>query len=218
MKREFWEERWRAHHIGFHQSAVNAGLQRHMPALGLEPGDTVLVPLCGKSLDMIWLRDEGYRVIGVELVEQALEEFIVENELAVERRNEANFTRYRDESIELLCGDFFALETADVADVRGVYDRAALIALPPEMRRRYADHLRSILPDEWRMLLLTIQYDQQLKSGPPFAVTGDEVRKLYERGAHVELLQRSDVIAREPRFKEQNIPELWEEAWLIESR
>ncbi|HVK40386.1 MAG TPA: thiopurine S-methyltransferase [Candidatus Kapabacteria bacterium] len=215
MKPEFWEERWRTSRIGFHQAEANALLRHHFGTLALEPGATVFVPLCGKSLDMLWLRDEGYHVIGVEFVEKAVEDFFAENDLTFERTSEGPFARYRSEGLELLCGNFFDLDRGHLADVRGVYDRAALIALPPEMRRRYAKHLTSILPPGWRMLLMTIDYDQTLKSGPPFAVSADEVRSLYGTSGRVELLERNDILETSPRFQEREVPHLFEEAWAI---
>lgn len=217
MKPEFWIDRWKTRHIGFHQAEANVRMQEYFPALGASDGDTVLVPLCGKSVDMLWLRDAGYRVIGVEFVEQAVEDFFAENDLPHERTSDGAFTRYRSGTIDVLCGDFFQLDREHLGDVRAVYDRASLIALPPQTRRRYAEHMMSILTNGWRMLLLTIDYDQQLKSGPPFAVSADEVRSLYAKRARVERLRRDDTIDDSPRFQERSVTELWEEVWRIEA-
>mgnify|MGYP006186955445 CR=1 FL=1 len=137
MHEDFWQERWARNEIGFHLREVNPYLQRHWPDLGLAAGAQVLVPLCGKSLDMAWLAGQGYRVLGVELAESAVIAFFAEQELTPEVDQYGAFRRYRAGAVELLCGDFFALQAADVAACAGLYDRAALIALPQEMRSSY---------------------------------------------------------------------------------
>lgn len=217
MNPEFWAERWRSGRIGFHEGQTNAALERNLGALALTSGDTVFVPMCGKSRDMIWLRREGYRVLGVEIIEQAVIEFFEENEIPFERRVERSFTRYSGEGIDLLCGDVFALSRGQLQASRAVYDRAALIALPPEARRRYARHLSGSLPAGWRMLLVTIDYDQGPHSGPPFAVPADEVRMLYGSVASIERLERKEAIERSASLKAKGVTELWEEVWMLTS-
>ncbi len=81
MEPAFWHKRWADNQIGFHQGQVNSYLQTHWPALGLETGSRVLVPLCGKSLDLVWLAGQGYRVLGVELSRRAVEDFFREHGL-----------------------------------------------------------------------------------------------------------------------------------------
>src|SRR3569832_1390811 len=134
MDREFWKSRWDEGRIGFHQEEINPYLPRYWPRLASAANAPVFVPLCGKSKDMLWLRDRGHSVIGVEIVPRAVEAFFAENDIQ--------------------CGDFFELGSADVADVAGVYDRASLIALPPALRTRYAQHLRAILPRRAGVLLI----------------------------------------------------------------
>ena len=141
MQPEFWQDRWASNQIGFHQREVNPYLQRHWPVLGLPVVVKVLVPLCGKSLDLLWLAGQGHQVLGIELSQTAVEDFFSEQQLAPEVSDAGAFKVYRAGAIELWCGDFFALTARDVADCAALYDRAALIALPPPMRERYGAHL-----------------------------------------------------------------------------
>ena len=134
MDEDFWQQRWARNEIGFHLNEVNPYLQQFWPALNVAPGAQVLVPLCGKSLDMLWLAEQGYRVLGVELAQAAVEAFFSEQGLVADIDQVGAFRRYRSGAIEVLCGDFFSLTAADLLECRALYDRAALIALPAPMR------------------------------------------------------------------------------------
>ena len=195
MDEEFWQRRWTRNEIGFHLQEVNPYLRRHWPCLGLASGARVLVPLCGKSLDMAWLADQGFAVLGVELSERAVEDFFAENGLVAEVSANGHFKIYRSGSLEIRCGDFFALSRGDVADCQAIYDRAALIALPESMRQRYVEHLLSVLPQSCCAgLLITLDYPQAQMAGPPFAVGEGEVRRSLNSRWKIELLERADVL------------------------
>lgn len=214
MQAGFWHDKWERRDIGFHQSVPNELLRAHWPALGLKSGERVFVPLAGKSLDMLWLAGEGLRVLGVELSSLACEAFFAENGLTPTRTEEGPFTRWSCAEVELLCGDVFALERAQLADVHGIYDRAALIALPLEMRRRYVEHLSGVLPAAVRMLLITLDYEQSERQGPPFAVSADEVRALYA-GWDLSCLQTVDLLERDPRYRERGLSRISDCAWRV---
>lgn len=187
MEHAFWHERWAQKQIGFHQPSINRWLQEYWPLLNVSKDSTVLVPLCGKSMDMLWLREQGHEVMGVELSDIACREFFDEQGVEVSALAGPDFhTRTRD-GITLMCGDFFKLTPTDVQQVGAVYDRAALIALPHTLRKAYAKHLKAMLPSGMRMLLVALEYDEQRES-PPFAVNEYEVRKLYEPEFTVELM------------------------------
>lgn len=179
MDRGFWLARWKDHQIGFHQQEVNAALRAHWQGIGVPAGARVFVPLCGKSRDMLWLRAQGHPVVGVELSRIAVQEFFAENGLAPTVSTDARFERWEAEGVTLLCGDLFDLTPSDLEGVRGVYDRASLIALPPAMRRRYADKMREALPAQAATLLITLSDPTGKLEGPPFSVTPDEVHALY---------------------------------------
>lgn len=206
----FWIERWKEQMIGFHQDAFNPLLQRLWPELGVAPGGSVLVPLCGKSLDMLWLRDQGLSVTGVELSEIAIEAFFSENGLTPERRGQGTFARCEVPGLRILCGDFFDLDARLLGEIQAVYDRASLIALPPPMRRRFVDKLNAVLPADASMLLITVEYPQDQMSGPPFSVEQAEVEALFAPQWDLQLLYREDVIGDEPRFRSRGLSRMFE--------
>ena len=217
MDRDFWQARWDEGRIGFHQNDINPYLQRYWPTLEAARG-AAFVPLCGKSKDMLWLRAQGQAVIGVEIVERAVEDFFAENNLAAENYRQSEFTVREGDGVKLFCGDFFKLDADDLNGVTAVYDRASLIALPPPLRERYACHLRTILPYKVNMLLVTLDYPQHEMDGPPFAVTAEEVAALYQKYFHVEHVHVEDVLAANPRFQEQGLTRLQEKVYLLRAR
>lgn len=213
MQPDFWLERWQRGETGFHQDEVNPYLARYWSRL--EDSSEVFVPLCGKSRDMAWLRQHGFEVLGVELSELAVRAFFEETGRQPAVASHNGFVCYEADGIALWCGDFFALTTADVAGCAAVYDRASLIALPPDLRQNYVRHLCSLFPGGVRTLLVTLDYDQREMNGPPFAVSEEEVRRLYSGLAHVELLESRDVLPENERFRQRGISRLHENAYLI---
>ena len=191
MESEFWHRKWQENQLGFHQEKINSRLIKFWPALELPSQSRVLVPLCGKSEDMLWLLENGHKVFGIELSEIACEDFFTQHEISHTVKTENGFRKYCGESIELWAGDFFKLTAADVAEVAAVYDRAALIALPVEMRRQYATHMATIMQPGSSMLLITMEYDQQKMKGPPFSVSNAEVEELYREQFAITVLNQS---------------------------
>ena len=200
MNPDFWHQRWQENQIGFHQDKPTPLLLKHWPSLGLASGSRVFVPLAGKSLDMLWLASRGHRVLGVEIDPLAVEQFFAENGLSPATRKSEFGVHYRADEIELICGDAFALDADALSDCDAVFDRAALIALPPDMRRRYVQELYTLLPQSCSGLLITLEYPPHEKQGPPFTVPEAEVRELYGRDWNVEALERSDILAQQPAF------------------
>jgi len=178
MQPDFWLRRWQNNQIGFHAATANAYLQQYWPELEVPRGAQVLVPLCGKSLDLMWLAGQGLRVLGVELVEQAVEDFFREQNLQPDIRQHGVFRIYQAGNVELWCGDIFALTADDLQGCTALYDRAALIALPPAMREGYAQQLTQLLPSGCRGLLVNLDYEQSQMDGPPFSVPDAEVQRL----------------------------------------
>jgi len=218
MKKDFWLERWDRGEIGFHQDEVNPYLVRYWPQLQVDRDSMVFVPLCGKSRDMLWLRNRGHQVLGVELSAIAVQSFFKENGYSPQQASKGKFDCCEANGIRILCGDFFDLGKEDLANVGAVYDRASLIALPPEMRERYARHLVSILPPATQILLVTVDYPQAEMQGPPFSVTSEEVTALYRDYAEVRLLTQLDVLAKNPRFQERGLSGLQECIFLLTLR
>ena len=214
----FWHERWREGRIGFHQQRVTPLLEQCWHAIGVPVDTRVFVPLAGKSLDLLWLAAHGHRVLGVELSRFAVEQFFDEHGLTPTIRDSRHGTHYSAGAIELVCGDAFALDATILADCAGVYDRAALIALPLQMRHRYANELYSRLPAGCRGLLVTLEYPQHEKDGPPFSVPEDEVRMLYGRDWAIEVLERSDILASQPGFVAESVTSLHTVAYRLQRR
>ena len=208
LDHEFWHQRWQQGRIGFHQDAVTPLLREHWPTLGVARGSRVFVPLAGKSLDLVWLAAQGHRVLGVELSPLAVEQFFAGHGLVPQVRASRHGRHYRAGDIELICGDAFGLDAEVLTDCAAVYDRAALIALPPPMRRRYVRELYARLPAGCRGLLITLEYPPHEKQGPPFAVLEAEVRELYGRNWSVTTLERRDILAQQPGFVAEGVTAL----------
>ena len=200
MHPDFWHQRWQENRIGFHQAAPTPLLLKHWPALGVPAGAKVFVPLAGKSRDMAWLAAQGHRVLGVELSQLAVERFFAEHGLQPDIETTHHGTHFRAGGIELVCGDAFALDAAFLADCAAVFDRAALIALPPALRQRYAGELYARLPAGCRGLLITLEYPQDERAGPPFSVPEEEVRTLYAGDWRVELRERRPIPRDHPGY------------------
>lgn len=218
MEADFWHERWRENRIGFHREAPLPLLTRYWQDLGLAAGSRVLVPLCGKSLDMVWLAEQGHRVLGIELSELAIASFFEERGLRPATSVSPLGTLYSAGPWELLAGDAFAVTPTLLADCEGVYDRAAMIALPPPMRATYAGTLWRHLPAGCRGLLVTLEYPQAEKAGPPFSVEAAEVDARLGRDWVVSLLERRDILASEPSFQADGVTALSTAAYRIERR
>jgi thiopurine S-methyltransferase len=218
MDPDFWHQRWREGRTGFHQDRPTPLLIEHWPMLALAPGGRVLVPLAGKSLDLLWLAALGHRVLGVELSSLAVTQFFAEHGLTPELHDSRYGRHYRVGDIELICGDVFDLDADVLADCAAVYDRAALIALPPPLRLRYARGLYARLPAGCRGLLITLEYPPHEKQGPPFSVCEAEVRHLYGRDWRVETLDRRDILAHQPGFAAEGVSALETVAYRLSKR
>lgn len=192
MDHEYWRNRWQTGQISFHQAEVEKYLRAHVGRLGLAQGATVFVPLCGKSIDVLWLATQGYQVVGVELSGLACEAFFSENRLeAVRPVTEGRFRvhRAKDHPITLYEGDFFDLRATHTGPVAAFYDMASLIALPAELRQRYAQHMKDeLLPPAATGLVISVTYDAPQYAGPPFSIPPEELRRLWGDRFHLEPL------------------------------
>lgn len=211
MEPDFWHQRWENNLIGFHLDEVNPHLKAHWSTLDLKPDARVLVPLCGKSQDLVWLAEQGYQVIGVEISPIAVKDFFAENHLRATRIDNARCDIWQGEAITLLCGDLFELTPGDIGPVDAVYDRASLIALPPAMRRRYVQTLDHLVPGHAPHLLISLDYDSRKMDGPPFAVSESEIHELYIERYRIDCLRSDDVLEQNERFRERGLE------WLRES-
>ena len=192
MEHQFWHEKWEANDLAFHRMDYNPVLVDNWPVLYVPAGSRVFVPLCGKSRDMAWLMEQGYRVLGVELSEIAARSFLEESGLEAQRDRDGSFIRYRTEQLEFLCGDFFSLKPERLSDIDAVYDRASLIAMEQDLRAQYTTHMRDLLRPGLQALLITLTYRDGEINPPPFRVFRDEVEALYAHWCDLELLQEGE--------------------------
>jgi thiopurine S-methyltransferase len=228
MDPKFWHERWEANQLGFHQRDVHAHLDRYDERLLeaaralLPAGDAgpprVLVPLCGKSLDMHHLRQLGFEVVGVELSPIAAQAFFEEADQQAQVSTPCErFTQYQADGVTILCGDVFDITTERIGPIHAVYDRAALVALPPATRARYAEHLAGLLPAGAPMLLVAFDYPQDEMSGPPFCVPQTEVTSLFGAHFEIELLADDDLLAAGQPFRNA-VSRVREQSYLLVRR
>lgn len=183
-----WFKRWEQGRIGFHRTQVHPALTRHWHDLQVSPSSGVLVPLCGKSLDMRWLASQGYPVLGIELAPQAIEQFLADGEGEISRYHHNSFDISRQGSVELWCGDIFHFHIREAARVGSFYDRAALVALPGAARQRYAFHLAQLLPPGAKGLLVGLMRAPGDTGGPPYTVSHEEVEQLFAPNFRLEHL------------------------------
>ena len=208
MEPDFWHERWQQGRIGFHQDRPLPLLCKHWPTLDLALDTRVFVPLCGKSLDMAWLAERGHRILGVELSELAVQQFFEERGLGPDVHDTRYGRHYVAGPYEIIAGDAFKLDAEVLAGCTAIYDRAALIALPPHLRQRYTANVWHHLPPGCTGLLVTLEYPQHEKDGPPFSVEEPEVRQLLEPDWSITLLERRDILADENRFRDAGVTRL----------
>ena len=214
MNAEYWLQRWQEGRTGWHHESVMPLLEQHWGALDVDRGTRVLVPLCGKSLDMLWLARQGLEVLGAEISPLAIEAFLAENHLQARKSEAADGMHYRiaeaaaGGSIEIINGDVFEADPEAVAQCAAFYDRAALIAMPAPMRDRLANDVYLQLPADSSGLLITLDYPEHEMQGPPFSVDDAEVHRLFDRQWNVERLERRDILASQPMFSGQGVTAL----------
>lgn len=216
MENDFWHQRWQNNEIGFHKDRVNPYLISHWPDLTLQQTNSrVLVPCCGKSLDLVWLAQQGHDVVGIEISPLAVESFFSENSLTPEVKSFDQFTVYSVAGIEIYCGDLFELSTDIIGKIDAVYDRAAMIAMPPEMRSEYCRQIQRLSDNKAPILLITMEYPQSEMQGPPFSVNTDEVMSVYGDDYQVKLGETQEILKQEGRFREKGVSRMEEHVFTL---
>jgi thiopurine S-methyltransferase len=210
----FWQERWRLGQTGFHQLAVEEQLAKYWPELNVSRGN-VLVPLCGKSLDLLWLRERGFQVTGIELSAVAVESLCWGQGILARRTVGDGVDRFDADQLRVYQGNLFALSDVRFGNFHAVYDRASLIALPAELRARYVDAMVAVTQPGTKTLLMTIEYSQPQAIGPPFSVSRAEVESLYGGRHSIRLLERRDILANEARLRARGVTELHENCFVL---
>lgn len=226
MELSFWRDRWEKGETGFHQPTLNPYLAyfygENGPAIDKRSSLKVFVPLCGKSLDMQWLSQNGYAVLGVECSSLAVRDFFENTGSAYVVTENDSHTKYSEDhkisgnaNLEILQGDFFELTDKDVEGVTDVFDRASLIALPEAMRKNYAEKMTKLLAPGARILLITMTYPQQEMDGPPFSVSEEEVHDLYDKNFKIDKILVKNILSTEQRFQQRGITSLLETAYKL---
>ena len=189
-----WESRWEEGRTGFHLPEVNSYLLRYSGVLLKQAPQSVFVPLCGKTLDLPWLAGRTKKVVGVELIRKAVEDFYEENKITHLIHQAGKLQLYSNSSIDIFQGDFFDLNHEHVAPFKAIYDRGAIVAIDPPEREKYVNHLMSFLEPGGQILLITLEYDQKQMTGPPFSVTANEIEMLLAPFGILELLETNDIL------------------------
>jgi thiopurine S-methyltransferase len=192
MEASFWHQRWEENNIAFHESEVNPLLVKYLKQLSLVNGSRIFLPLCGKTLDIPWLLSNGYRVAGAELSKIAIEQLFMGLGVEPKISEVGEVDHYSAQDIDIFVGDIFHLSSKLIGLVDAIYDRAALVALPEEMRDRYTKHLMKIA-DKAPQLLICYEYDQNLMKGPPFSISHEEVNRHYRSSYHLTPIASADV-------------------------
>ena len=220
MEPEFWRERWRTGQTGWHQATPHPFLTDGTFASVLTPRGAidpdvpprVLVPLCGASVDMAWLHAGGFHVVGVDLAPEALHHFLATERLEPRVETADGFEVHRAPGYELYAGDFFEATPELLGPFDAIYDRAALVALPAPLRRRFATTVTALCGPATRVALVAFEYDAARASGPPFPVDDAEIAQLYGPTFRIERLARVDVLDENPRLRERGLATLHETA------
>lgn len=215
---DFWHERWRDGRIGFHRAEVNPWLREYFPGLGVAAGGRVLIPLCGKSLDLGWLADQGFRPVGVELSPIACAALFEERGVKPERDSLGALECWRGGGIEVYCGDFLAPELVDIEPCSGLWDRASLIALPQAMRPDYVQQCTRLLTPAAAGLLVSLEYDPGEMDGPPFSVSPAEIERLYRSAFDLRPRVLQQYAEPSPHLVERGLSALHESVWILHRR
>ena len=201
---EAWIERWQEGRIGWHESEGNASLKKHWSVTG----SRVLVPLCGKAVDLLWLESQGNTVVGVELSEIAARAFFEENSLEyVQSGADQTCFEAVDRRLAIVCGDYFAYSAAAYD---ACYDRGALVALSADERPRYVAHTKSLLKADAYQLIITLEYDQSIVAGPPYAVSAGELLSYWPALTRLDAYPDTNL---PPKFREAGLPSVTEVVW-----
>ena len=192
MESIFWHKRWEENEIGWHQAETNPLLAECINELSLAKGSRIFLPLCGKTHDIAYLLSKEFRVAGAELNKSAVEQLFVELGVEPSISKIGDIDRYSAENIDIFVGDIFDLSSETLGSVDAIYDRAALVALPDEMREKYRLHLLEITGVS-PQLLITFEYNQNVMPGPPFSISEADLKLYYEEFYKLRLLKKIEV-------------------------
>ncbi|MGA0556913.1 thiopurine S-methyltransferase [Larkinella sp. VNQ87] len=169
MEKQAWAESWEASNNRFHRQDVHPYVLKHLTPFALME-KSILVPLCGRSLDLVYFSQFAERVVGVEQAESVILQFFAENQLAYEKVGE----RYISNNLTIFCKDLFALTPEEVGEINLVYDRASLAALPLPLRVGYLQKMEELTSPGTQYFLTTLEYAPEMDSAP-YSIAPEEV-------------------------------------------
>jgi thiopurine S-methyltransferase len=211
-----WHEYWsRPGTPGFHEEKVNKYLGKYLQRFDLKPDDEIFVPLCGKAVDMAWLAQRGFKVVGVELSEKAVRAFFDESGFDFELEQYASFKLFRSPQVTIYNGNFIHLAALELANCKLVYDRASMVAIEAQNRASYCRHMMAIVPPATPMLVIVLEYEQQAMTGPPFSVPVDEVESYYADNYRLVELESEELIEKEPRWRSRGLGSFRDSALML---
>ncbi|MFT5757302.1 MAG: thiopurine S-methyltransferase [Alteromonadaceae bacterium] len=216
MKPSFWHKCWERNALGFHQETVQPFLEQFLLPRLTSTTQHVFLPLCGKSLDMVWLAQK-MKVSGSELSEIACRDFFQEKDLPFQQHQHHDFTIFSHQNIELWQGDFFKLLPAELGNIDWIYDRAALIALPMSMQQQYAQHLSHFISDQTSLFLISLEFPQEELAGPPFSISSLKVVQLFS-GFTVDCIAEQELTDKKFAQRTFNVSHLVERLYLIKKK
>ena len=192
MNKNFWLSKWEQNEIAFHQSKPNPVLTNNIEKLALKDDSRIFIPLCGKTLDIDWLLAKGYKVVGCELIEKAIQQLFEELDVTPQISDLGDIKHYSHNNLDVFVGDIFHLNKELLGNIDVIYDRAALVALPFEIRKNYTQHLNSITKNA-PQLLIVYEYEPQALNGPPFSINDNEIISHYKDSYKLNLIEKIEV-------------------------
>ncbi|XP_013388873.1 probable thiopurine S-methyltransferase [Lingula anatina] len=189
-----WIGAWERNSTRWHMPNVNCFLEEFLDVLlAGKKAAKILVPLCGKTIDMKWLADLGHTVIGVDGAEKAATEFFTEQNIAYKVEPcdaiQGTLCCSMDNKIRIYVGDFFKFNQDFEGQFDAIWDRASLVAIDESDRLQYVNILNSVLKPGCHCLIEAMDFIPSEKSGSPHAIPLECVRELFGNDYNVKLLK-----------------------------
>jgi thiopurine S-methyltransferase len=174
---QYWLDRWDCNDIdGFCQESPNESLVKHFSKFKLNANSTCMIPMCGNSIDIMFFVANKVNVVGIELSEKAAILFFKSHQLQYSVIQGDKYKCYQGDNVSIYVADVFDLPSLikDMPLFDIWYDRGAYIALPDNLRYKYAKMMVEVCSDNIQILLLAMTHDRETQT-PPFSISQDEI-------------------------------------------
>ncbi|GFR60726.1 thiopurine S-methyltransferase [Elysia marginata] len=203
---KYWQQRYDGGDTYWLRKEATAMLVKHYNKLNPEgKAQNMLLPLCGKSVDLDWLSSQGVPlVVGVDCLLAVLREVSVRSGQSwiqtqvSESGSDFQLLERSDGKMKLYSGDMLRFSTEIAGTFDAMWERGSLIILPPTDINKYAELLKSLLNPGGRILLESIEFDKDAIDPatdympfPPFPYFPKDIRLLFEPECTVEYLDKS---------------------------